>query len=201
MSISAQDVAKLREMTGMGMMDCKKALDEADGDFDKAVEILRKKGAKTALKRAEKEAKEGFIASYTHNGRIGVLLELNSETDFVAKNDEFRDLAKELAMQVAAMNPRYLAPRNVPSEEIEKEKEIEAEKLKESGKPEDIIAKILEGKTEKYYSENCLLRQAFFKDEKKTIESLINDLIAKVGEKITVGRYVRFEIGDISTIS
>ncbi|PIZ00441.1 translation elongation factor Ts [bacterium (Candidatus Howlettbacteria) CG_4_10_14_0_8_um_filter_40_9] len=194
-SINAKDVAKLREMSGVGMMDCKKALEETGGDFDKAIELLRKKGAKAAEKRAGREAKEGIIVSYIHNGRVGVLLELNSETDFVAKNSDFKNLASEIALQIAAMNPKYISPSEIPNEEIEKEKEIEAEKMKESGKPADIIGKIVEGKIDKYYSEVCLLKQPFFKDEKKTVEDLINEAIAKIGEKIEVGRFARYEIG------
>lgn len=195
MNINAKDVAKLREMSGVGMMDCKKALEETSGDFDKAMEILRKKGAKAAEKRAGREAKEGIIVSYIHNGRVGVLLELNSETDFVAKNSDFKNLAGEIALQIAAMNPKYVSPSDISTEEIEKEKEIETEKMKESGKPTEIIGKIVEGKIDKYYSEVCLLKQPFFKDEKKTVEDLINEAIAKIGEKIEIGRFARYEIG------
>lgn len=193
--INAKDVQKLRVATGIGMMECKKALEETNGDFDKAVDILRKKGAKTAAKRADREAKEGVVITYDHNGRIGVILELNSETDFVAKNDDFKDLAKNLAMQVAAMNPLYISSENIPAEELEKEKEIEKDKLKEGGKPEEIIEKIVEGKTNKYYAEVCLLNQPYFKDDKKKIEDIINEVIAKVGEKIQIGRFTRYEVG------
>lgn len=195
MTIDAKDVMKLREITGVGMMDCKKALEEAKGDFEKAVEILRKKGAKAAEKRARREAKEGVIVSYVHNGRVGVLLELNSETDFVAKNEDFKNLANELALQVVAMNPKYVSPEDIPAKELEDEKKIEAEKLKESGKPKEIIDKIVEGKLEKYFSLVCLLKQPYFKDEKKKVEDLIAEAIGKIGEKIEIGRFCRFEIG------
>lgn len=195
MDISAKDVAKLREITGVGMMECKKALLEVNGDFDKAMDILRKKGAKAAEKRAERVAKEGIIVSYIHNGRVGVLLELNSETDFVAKNNDFKNLASEIALQIAAMNPKYISPSDISPEEIKKEKDIESEKMKDSGKPDEIIDKIVEGKIEKYLSDVCLLKQPYFKDEKETIEDLINELIGKIGEKIEVGRFARYEIG------
>ncbi|MCL4387125.1 MAG: translation elongation factor Ts [Patescibacteria group bacterium] len=195
MAVKAKDVSKLREETGVGMMDCKKALEEAGGDFNKAVEILRKKGAKTAEKRAEREAKEGYIASYNHNGRIAVLLELNSETDFVARNDDFRKLANEIAMQVAAMNPKYLSSTDIPAEVLENEKKIEKEKLEKEGKPKEIIEKVIEGRIQKFFEEICLLNQPYIKDEKKKVEDLLNEARAKIGEKIEIGRFVRFEIG------
>lgn len=201
MAISAKDVQKLREMTGAGMMDCKKALEESNGDFDKAAEILRKKGAKAAEKRSDREANEGFIANYVHNGRVGVLLELNSETDFVAKNSDFKDLAKDLALQVAAMTPKYISKDEVPKEEVDKELEIEREKLQKEGKPADILEKILEGKIQKYYNEVCLLNQSFFKDDKKTIQDLINENVSKIGERIEITRFVRLEIGKDTIVS
>lgn len=201
MAITAKDVQKLREITGVGMMDCKKALEEANGDFNKAVEVLRKKGAKAAEKRSEREAGEGFITSYVHNGRVAVLVELNSETDFVARNEDFQSLAKEIALQVAGMKPTYISPEQVPQEVIEKEKALEKEKLEKEGKPAEIIEKILAGRLEKYYNEVCLLKQSYFKEDKKTIEDLINEAVAKIGERIEVGRFVRFEIGKDTTIS
>lgn len=194
--ITTKEIAELREITGAGIMDCKKALEEAGGNFDRAIELLRKKGARAAEKRAAREAKEGVVVSYVHsNDRIGVLLELNSETDFVAKNEEFKKLAHELALQIAAMNPKYISPEDIPVEEIENRKNIEREEMKESGKSPEIIESIINGKLNKYFSEVCLLNQPYFKDEKKTINDLINEAIGKIGEKISVGRFCRFEVG------
>ena len=178
MSTNMEDIAKLREMTGAGMMDCKKALDEASCDFDKAVEVLRKKGAATAAKRSDRDAKEGIIVSYIHNGRIGALLELNSETDFVARNEDFQKLASDIVMHVAAAAPEYVNPEDVPAEIVEKEREIEKAKLSEAGKPADVIEKILEGKIAKFYSQVCLMKQAYVKNPDVTIEDLINEKTA-----------------------
>lgn len=193
---SMEDIKNLRERTGAGMMDCKKVLEEANGDFDKAIELLRKKGAATAAKRAERDAKEGVIVSYIHGTRIGALLELNSETDFVAKNEDFKALAQDLVMHVAAAAPEYVTPEEVPAEIIEKEKEIEREQLKDSGKPADVIEKILEGKINKFYSQVCLMKQPFVKDPSVTIEDIINEKTAAIGEKIAVRRFARFELGN-----
>ena len=196
MKITAQMVKKLRDMTGAGMMDCKKALQEADGDFDKAIEILRKKGAAKAAKKAGRATGEGIITSYVHfNGRIGVLLELNCETDFVARTDEFKELAYNLAKQVAAMSPRWVSREDVPQEVIEKEKEIYREQLKNSGKPENVIEKIIEGKLEKFFQENCLLEQDYIFDDKKKVKDVITEAIGKIGENIRVSRFVRLEVG------
>ncbi|MCD6546899.1 MAG: translation elongation factor Ts, partial [Thermotogae bacterium] len=174
MAISMDDVKKLREMTGAGVLDCKKALQEAEGDFEKAVEILRKKGAATALKKAARATNEGLIFSYVHfTGRIGVLLELNCETDFVARTDEFKELGNNLAMQVAAMAPRYVAIEDVPEEVIEKEKEIYREQLKDSKKPENVIEKIIEGKLKKFFEEVCLLEQNYIMDDSKKVKDVI----------------------------
>jgi elongation factor Ts len=189
------DISKLREMTGAGMMDCKKALEEANGDFEKAIEVLRKKGAATAAKRADRDAKEGVIVSYIHGGRIGALVELNSETDFVARNDDFKQLATDIAMHVTAANPEYVSPEDVPAEVIAKEKEIELAQLEGSGKPAEVIEKILEGKIQKFYSQVCLLKQPFIKDPAVTIEDLINEKTAAIGEKISLRRFARFELG------
>ena len=190
-------VRKLRDMTGAGVMDCKKALEEAGGDFEKAIEILRKKGAAKAAKKAGRATKEGIITSYVHfNGRIGVLLELNCETDFVARTDEFKELAYNLAKQVAAVNPRWVSREDVPQEVIEKEKEIYREQLKDSGKPENVVEKIIEGKLEKFYEENCLLEQDYIFDDKKKVKDVITEAIAKIGENIQVGRFVRMEVGE-----
>jgi elongation factor Ts len=195
MSTNMEDIAKLREATGAGMMDCKKALDEADCNFDKAIEVLRKKGAATAAKRSERDAKEGIIVSYIHNGRIGALLELNSETDFVARNEDFKALANDIVMHVAAAAPEYVTPEEVPAEIVEKEKEIERAKLEGAGKPAEVIEKILEGKIAKFYSQVCLVKQPFVKNPDVTIEDLINEKTAAIGEKLAVRRFVRYELG------
>jgi len=194
--ITSEMIKELREKTQAGMLDCKKALIECGGDMEKAVDYLRKKGLAAANKREGRVAKEGVIASYIHsNSKLGVLLELNCETDFVARNQDFQDLAKDLCMQVAASNPLYVAPEDVPAEVLEREKEIYREQLKESGKPANVIEKIVEGKLTKFYSEVCLLEQEFIKDNKVIIKDLIKNKIATYGENITVGRFVRFQIG------
>lgn len=195
MTINMSDVTKLRESCGAGMMDCKKALEEANGDFDKAMEILRKKGAATAAKRSEREAKEGLIVCYLHNGRIGAMLELNSETDFVARNDDFKALANDLVMHVVAAAPQYVSPEDVPAEVVAKEREIEMAQLEGSGKPADVIEKILVGKIDKFYSQVCLMKQPFIKDPNVTIEDIINEKTAAIGEKLVVRRFVRYELG------
>lgn len=194
--ITSEMIKELREKTQAGMLDCKKALIECGGDMEKAVDYLRKKGLAAANKREGRVAKEGIVASYIHsNSKLGVLLELNCETDFVARNQDFQDLAKDLCMQVAASNPLYVAPEDVPAEVLEREKEIYREQLKESGKPANVIEKIVEGKLTKFYSEVCLLEQEFIKDNKVIIKDLIKNKIATYGENITVGRFVRFQIG------
>ncbi len=194
--ISAKEIAELRAKTGMPMMECKKALVEADGDEGKALEILKKRGAdKAAQKSVERTVKSGLVETYSHDGKIGVLVELGSETDFVARNEEFKKLAHDIALQVAAMNPLFVAPENIPAEILEKEKADYMAEAKEQGKPEKIAQKIADGKLEKYYSEVCLTKQPFIKDQDKTIEDLINELVAKIGEKIVVSRFARFELG------
>lgn len=195
MAINMSDVSKLREMTGAGMMDCKKALEEANGDFDKAIEVLRKKGAATSAKRAERDAKEGIIVSYIHNGRIGAMIELNCETDFVALNEGFKQLARDISMHVAAAAPEYVSPEDVPAAIIEKEREIEKAQLEEAKKPAEVIEKILVGKIDKYYSRVCLMKQPFVKNPDITIEDLINEKTAAIGEKLVVRRFVRYELG------
>lgn len=191
-----QTIIKLRDLTGAGMLDCKKAIDEAGDDFGKAIEILRKKGeAKATKKIAEREAKEGIVYSYIHsNNKTGSMIELFCETDFVARTDDFKSLAHDLAMQIVAMAPDYLKPEDVPAEILEKEKEVYREQLKNEGKPENIIDKVMAGKLEKFYLEVCLLKQPFIKDDKVTVEELIKQVIAKTGEKIEIGRFVRFQI-------
>lgn len=195
MSITTQDIAKLRQDTGAGMMDCKKALEESNGDFEKAVEYLRKKGAASGAKRADRDAKEGFVATYSHGGRIGAMVEVNSETDFVAKNEDFQSFAKDIAMQVAASAPLYISRENVPAEAIQKEKDIELAKAKEEGKPAEIAEKIVAGKIEKYFAQVCLLEQPFIKDQDVTVGDLLNDKLASIGEKIEIRRFERFELG------
>lgn len=193
--IKASDVAALRKMTGAPMMDCKKALVESKGNTDKAIEHLRKKGAATAAKRADREAKEGVIASYVHGDKIGVMVEVNSETDFVARSEDFQKFARDVAMHVAAANPEYLKPEDVPAKILEKEKEIELEKLKKEGKPANILEKIWEGKKDKFFSENCLIKQSYVKNPELTIEELLNEVVGKIGEKIEIRRFCRFELG------
>jgi len=189
-------ILKLREMTGAGMMDCKRALDEAGDNLEKAVDVLRKKGTiKAAKKQSERQTKEGLVHAYIHsNNKVGVLVELLCETDFVARNEEFQNLAHDLAMQIAATNPLYLKPENVPAEVVEKEKSIYLEELAGQEKPPAVVEKILAGKLEKYFEDVCFLKQPFIKDEDITIEELINQKIAKIGEKIEVRKFVRFSI-------
>lgn len=196
MEITAKMVKDLRERTGLGMMDCKNALVESQGNLDQAVDYLRKKGALKAAKREGRATSEGRIGSYIHmNGKIGVLLELNCESDFVAKTNEFAELVKDLCMQIAASAPSWVSPDDVPEEVIAKEKEIYMTQAKEAGKPDKMLEKIAEGKLKKFYSEVCLLEQAFVKDTDKTIANLIKEKIGQLGENITVGRFCRFQLG------
>jgi len=199
MEISAKLVKELREKTGLGMMDCKKALQETNGDIEKAVEWLRKKGTLKAAKREGRVTTEGRIGSYIHmTGKIGVLVELKCESDFVAKTDQFAQLLKDLCMHVAASAPRWVGAEQVPQDVIEKEMEIYMVQAKEAGKPEKMLAKIAEGKLKKFYSENCLLEQGFVKDTDKTVSQLIKENIAQLGENITVARFIRFQLGQES---
>jgi len=194
--ITSDMIKELREKTLAGMLDCKKALTECNGDMDTAVEYLRVKGLASAGKKAGREAKEGIIASYIHtNGKIGVILELNCETDFVARNSEFQGLAKELCMQVAAANPLYVSPEDVPAADLEREKAIYREQVKESGKPENVVEKIVEGKMKKFYSDVCLLEQEYIKAPKIIVKDLVKNLIATIGENVTVGKFTRYQIG------
>jgi elongation factor Ts len=189
-------IKELREKTQAGMLDCKKSLQETDGDMEQAVELLRKKGIAKASKKMDREVTEGIITSYIHsNGKIGVLLELRCNTDFVAKNDDFKQLAYDLAMQVAAAAPLYISTEDVPEEVIEKEKGIYAEQMKQEGKPENVIEKIVDGKIKKFYTEVCLLEQAFIKDEDRIIKDIIKEKITTYGENIEVGRFSRYQIG------
>ena len=190
-------VKKLREQTGVSIMECKKAIAEANNDFTKAGELLRKKGFEKAKSKASRATNQGGIGSYIHsNYKIGVLLELGCETDFVAKNEDFLALQKDICMQIAAMNPKYISENDIPAEVLEKEKEIYREQLKSSGKPENIVEKIVEGKLKKFYTEVCLLHQAFFKDDSKTIHDLIAEKIHKLGENIVAKRFIRYQVGE-----
>lgn len=195
MQIDTKLIMELRSQTGAGIKDCQEVLTEANGDLKKALELLRKKGAKIADKRAAKEAKEGIIYAYIHaNNRIGAIIELNCETDFVAKNEEFKKLAHDLAMQIAAQNPLYIAPEDVPEAVVNKEREIYKEQLLSEGKPENMLDKIIEGKLNKWYTEICLLKQSFIKDEDISIEDYLNGKIASIGEKIKIGSFCRKQI-------
>lgn len=189
-------IQKLRERTGLGMMDCKKALEESDGDIDLAIEILRKKGALTAAKRSDKETAEGIIHAYIHPGsRVGVLIEINCETDFVANTENMKQFANDVCLHIAALKPLYLSPEQVDPKLLEHEVDVFTAQLKESGKPDKVITQIVEGKVKKLYSEICLLNQTFVKNDQFTIDDLLKELIAKTGENIRIKRFARFEIG------
>lgn len=197
MEISASKVKELRNKTNAGMMDCKEALQAAGGDFDKAFEYLRKKGLSAATKRSSKAAKEGVIASYIHmQGRIGVMVEVNCETDFVARTDNFQTMARDIAMHIAASNPTYVRAEEIPEDVLEKEKGIYREQAQAEGKPEKIWDRIIEGKLRKYYEEVCLLNQKFVKDMDISVETLINNMIANTGENIILKRFARFQLGE-----
>ncbi len=194
-NITAEMVKELRERTGIGMMECKAALSEADCNMDKAIEVLRKKGYARAKDKAERAASEGLIGSYIHmTGKIGVLVEVNCETDFVARNEEFKELVKNIAMHIAASAPKYVAPADIPAEILEQERAIAREQFKDSKKPPAIVEKIIEGKLTKFYEEVCLLEQTYVKDDKLKIKDLIVQFVAKFKENTKIGRFVRFEI-------
>ncbi len=196
-AITAQLVKELREKTGVGMMDCKKALAESGGDMEKAVEFLRKKGLATAQKRAGRATSEGIVQSYIHmGGKIGVLVEVNCESDFVAKNEDFQGFAKNIAMHIAATNPVGIAAEDVPADVVAKEMEIYRGQAQEMGKPEKMLDKIAEGKMVKFFKDNCLLNQPYVRDPNLTIADLLNETIAKIGENISIRRFARFQIGD-----
>jgi elongation factor Ts len=199
MEISAEKVKELRQRTGIGVMDCKEALAECEGDIEKAIAALRKKGAARAQAKMDREASQGLVHAYIHaEGRIGVLVEVNCESDFVARNDEFKELAKNIAMQIAAANPRYVSSADIPAAELEQEKDIIRAQLQDTKKPPQIIDKIVEGKLKKYYQEVCLLDQPFIRDDKQTVQQVITAAIAKFGENIKVRRFARFELGQSS---
>ena len=189
-------VKELRGKTGAGILNCQSALQETNGDVEKAVDLLRQKGLAAAQKKAGRETKEGLVSSYIHAGnKIGVLVEVNCETDFVARNDEFQSLVKDVALQIAAANPGYIKREDIPVEQIDREKAIYLGQVKDMGKPEAAWEKIVNGKMEKYYQENCLLEQAFIKDPNLTIQSILTDKIAKLGENITISRFTRYQLG------
>jgi len=195
-TISAAMVKELREKSGAGMMDCKAALTECDGDLEKAIDFLRKKGIATAAKRAGRATSEGTVQSYIHmGGKIGVMVEVNCETDFVAKTDDFNEFAKNIAMHIAATNPVGIVPEDVPQEIIDREREIYKAQVLEMGKPEQMVEKIAEGKMNKFFKESCLMNQQYVKEPDKTIADYLNEVIAKTGEKITIKRFARFQIG------
>ncbi len=194
---TAKDVMALRERTGCGMMDCKKALVETDGDMDKAVEFLREKGLAAAAKKASRIAAEGVVESYIHmGGKIGVLVEVNCETDFVAKTEQFHNFVKDVAMQIAAANPTYVSSDEVPAEVIEHERAILRAQALNEGKPEKIVERMVDGRIKKYYSENCLLDQPFVKDSDKTVQQYLNEQIATIGENISLRRFTRYQMGE-----
>ncbi|MFC1488985.1 translation elongation factor Ts [Thermodesulfobacteriota bacterium] len=195
-TVSASMVKQLRGETGAGIMDCKEALSECEGDIPKAIDFLRTKGLATAAKRAGRAMTEGTIQSYIHmGGKLGVLVEVSCETDFVAKNEDFQNFSKNIAMQIAATNPVSIRPEDVPEETVNKEREIYRAQVLEMGKPEKIVDKIVDGKLKKYFDENCLLNQAYVRDPDITVADLLNEMIAKIGENITIKRFVRFQIG------
>ena len=199
MSPTTESIQKLRSMTGAGMMDCKKALVENSDDVDKAVQYLREKGIASAVKKADRAAKQGLVTSYIHaGGKLGVIVEVNCETDFVARTEEYSNLCKELSMQVAAANPLYVKREDVPSELTEKEREIYKAQLKDEGKPDNIIEKIVDGKLEKFYSQTCLLEQPYIRDTsgKEKVKDVITNAVAKIGENIVVKRFARFRVGE-----
>jgi elongation factor Ts len=197
MAISAKEVKELRDRTGAGMMECKAALEESSGDIEAAIDILRAKGAAKAAKRSAREASEGAIGSYIHmGGKIGVLVEVNCETDFVAKTDQFQQLVRDIAMHIAAANPVAVSREQIAAEQVDRERSVYREQMRESGKPEHIWDKIVDGKLEKFFAESALMEQPFVKDPDQTINQLITEVSAKTGEKIEVRRFARFALGD-----
>jgi len=195
--ITSEMVKELRERTGAGIMDCKKVLNEANGDIEKAIELLRERGLAAAAKKAGRITAEGIVDSYIHlGGKIGVLIEVNCETDFVAKTNEFKAFVRDMAMQVAAANPKYITREEVPADMIEKEKEILRSQALNEGKPANIVDRIVEGRLEKFYKEICLLEQPFIKDDSKAVKDVLNETIAKLGENITIRRFTRYEMGE-----
>jgi len=197
MSVSIEEIKRLRDLTGVGMTDAKKALTEAKGDFDKALDAMRVKGLAKADKKSEREAKEGLIGEYVHSGRIGVLVEVNSETDFVARTEDFKNFVHDIAMHIAASNPQFVAVADVDKKTLDKEKDLIKKELKESGKPDKLIDKISEGKIKKYYTEVCLLEQPYIKNSDQTVGEYLKEIIAKLGENIVIRRFSRLELGEV----
>lgn len=197
MAISTEMIKKLREATGAGVLDCRKALESANGDYDKAVESLREKGLAVAAKRASREASEGVIDIYSHgNGRVGVMVELNCETDFVGRSEAFRTLAHELSLQIAAMAPKYIREEDIPQDALDKEAQNATHKAREEGKKEEIIPKVVEGYLNKYKDETCLLRQVYIRDDSITIQQLVNQTVVSLGENVIIRRFIRWELGE-----
>jgi elongation factor Ts len=197
MAITTEQIKELRAATGAGVLDCRKALEQANGDFDKAVDFLREKGLATAAKRSDREASEGVIELYSHgNGRVGVMVEVNCETDFVARSEAFRTFAHEVALQIAAAAPQYLRPEDISIERLEHEREIARNRAREEGKPDNVLPRIVEGRVEKFKDEVCLLRQPYIRDESITIEQLLLQTVAAVGENVIIRRFVRWELGE-----
>lgn len=197
MAVSVEQVKKLRARTGAGIMDCKSALEQANGDIQEAVAVLRKQGIRVAAKREAKAAREGMVAAYVHGGdQVGVLVDINCETDFVARTEEFKKFAKNVAMQIAALQPSWVAPEDVPEEALAKEREILAEQARAEGKPDHIVEKMVQGRLRKFYSEYCLLAQPYIRDDSITIEDLLNELMGQCGEKIVIRRFVRYQVGE-----
>lgn len=199
MSVSMELIKQLRAETGAGIMDCRKALEETGGDVEKAKEILRQKGLAKAAKRADRQASEGVIELYSHgDGRVGVMVELNCETDFVARSEKFRHLAHELALQIAAMAPRYISENDIPAEELERIKQAWREEALAEGKPEQVVERIVEGRLKKFYEEHVLLHQTYIRDEERKVQDLVHEVVAALGENIVIRRFVRWELGETS---
>mgnify|MGYP006277729417 CR=1 FL=1 len=197
MEITTEQIKKLRDATGSGILDCRQALEKAEGDFDKAVDVLREKGLAKAAKRSDREASEGMIELYSHgNGRVGVMVEVNCETDFVARSEAFQDFAHEIALQIAAISPRWISEDQIPQEVLEHEKGIARKQFQDQGKPDHIIERILEGRLDKFKDENCLLRQEYIRDDELTIQELLHENIATIGENIVIRRFQRWERGE-----
>lgn len=197
MAITTEMIKQLREATGAGILDCRKALEQADGDFNKALDYLREKGLATAAKRSDRTASEGVVELYSHGkGRVGVMVEVNCETDFVARTDEFQQLCHDVAMHIAALDPRFVRREDVTEKILEREREVYLEQARTSGRPEKFLDQIVSGKMEKFYEENCLYEQRFVKDESITVRELIEQAVARMGEKVSVRRFVRFKIGE-----
>ncbi len=196
MAVDIAEIKRLRELTGVGMTDAKKALDEANGDFDKALAEMRKKGLTKAEKRGEREARAGIIGTYNHDSRIGVLVEVNCETDFVAKTEEFKSFVRDIAMQIAASKPEYVRREEIPAENVERERSILRRQALNEGKPEKIVDKMVEGRIEKFYRDVCLLEQPFIKNPDITVKQMLTEKVAKIGENINIRRFVRYELGE-----